>query len=1218
MAANAMHAILKAQLREATSGNGAEARLDIGELFALVSAFYSELDSADTSIHAALTDATASLSVNGQCFDPGVSITQEQRQLFTGTTSTSGIRERFRDLGFNDLRTVLDSIGDMIITVDATGDIQFANRAAVRFFDAARRSLTGEPLTELLPLPAAASLEGALAPYLTTEANAGHSHGEVLVGKHPNGGPMALSLTASPLSDLAAGSFVLCLHDMAQRAEAEAVLRENEERYRALVEHAPEAILVFDVEANTFIDANDNASTLFNLSRRRLLASGFFGLRNPASAGGPEQQRVEQYLQRALDGEQPVFEWVYRSAAGNELPCEVRLSRLPASDRALVRVSVHNIAPRKKRELIESSEKKLLEMIASGMPLDKVLRAICRVGERVLPGARVAVMLADHAGATLHLESAPGLDDADQRRLLSLSLAEPRLSAGVAIATRKPVIISNLTAHRAWQADLAWAQGLGIEAAWSFPVFAADGQPVGTLDAYLGDRREPSTDELDWLTGVARLAELAIGRERARRALSQSEGQFRSLFENVMEGVYIAATNGHLVAANPAMVRMLGYDNETDLLANATRQTAYFNNADATRFIQELEAHGALQHFESSMVKKDGTRVDVVESARLVEYTDGETYIEGTISDITARKQAEQRMFKEKERAEVTLKSIADGVITTDSAGCIEYLNPVAEALTGWSLRMAEGLAVDDVLTLINEHTRELLDNPIVRCLNEGRSMGKAAPCVLIDRSGGEVSIQHTSAPIRDGAGHVSGAVMVLHDAGPEERLSRQLSYQATHDALTGFINRHEFEHVLERAIHRARANRDESYALLYIDLDQFKVVNDTFGHTAGDELIRQLSQRLEQCVRPNDTLARLGGDEFGVLLVASDAANAMRVAEDIRASIECLRFEWQSAVHAVRASIGVVSIDSETNSVTALLGAADVACFAAKDMGRNQVHLYRDGEAGQRHAEMHWLSRINRALDENRFRLYFQPIVHTDTAGKPDYCKHYELLLRMLDEEGELVLPSAFIAAAERYDRMPALDRWVVAEALKHADQGDPDEPAAYTLSINLSGNSLSDDRFLDFVKDRLQAAPLCAGAVCFEITETAAIANLNRVRHFMAELKKLGCLFSLDDFGSGLCSFAYLKNLPVDFIKIDGAFVRGIAGDSFDQSVVGAIQQVGHAMGVETVAEHVEDCDIRQTLASLGVSLMQGFDIARPVSMAEFSPWQTGATEALTVAEA
>jgi EAL domain-containing protein (putative c-di-GMP-specific phosphodiesterase class I) len=350
--------------------------------------------------------------------------------------------------------------------------------------------------------------------------------------------------------------------------------------------------------------------------------------------------------------------------------------------------------------------------------------------------------------------------------------------------------------------------------------------------------------------------------------------------------------------------------------------------------------------------------------------------------------------------------------------------------------------------------------------------------------------------------------------------------------------------------------------------------------------------------------LARLGGDEFGILLERCSDERAIEVAEDIRGSIEGYRFEWKDSFTTVRCSIGIVMINSENADVASVMSSADVACYSAKDMGRNQIHLYRDSDASLRHEEMKWVSRITNAVEEERFELFFQPIIGIgEKIG--NNRGHYELLLRMRDEKGELVGPNQFIPAAERYNLMSTLDRWVIHEALSELADRNDDGEARYTLAINLSGTSLSEDRFLDFVIDELKKQKLPDGAICFEITETAAISNLSRVVHFMQTLKKLGCKFSLDDFGSGLSSFTYLKNLPVDYLKIDGQFIRNVAEDTVDESMVKAISSVGHAMGIETIAERVESKQVLDKLGALGIEFAQGYYIARPASVQSFEPW-------------
>jgi diguanylate cyclase (GGDEF)-like protein/PAS domain S-box-containing protein len=650
---------------------------------------------------------------------------------------------------------------------------------------------------------------------------------------------------------------------------------------------------------------------------------------------------------------------------------------------------------------------------------------------------------------------------------------------------------------------------------------------------------------------------------------------------------------------------MLGFDSVESLKAVGQTTNLYVNPIDRERVFARLESQGVVKNFEYRLRRKDGTEIVVLENSRAIRDDKGNVIAhEGTITDITDRKRAETRVFEEKERAQVTLQSIGDGVITTDADGNVDYINPVAQDLTGWDMRSARGTPVVKLMTIVNEHTRATCENPVVRCLKEGRVITLPDNSILITKNGDEVPIQDSAAPIRDRIGNIVGSVTVFHDVSKESRLFRQLSYQASHDMLTGLINRREFENHLTVALDAIKDKNVESHALLYVDLDQFKVVNDTFGHTAGDALLRQLSEQIQMSIRSTDVVARLSGDEFGILLERCSKERAIEVAEEIRGSIEGYRFEWQDSFTTVRCSIGVVLVNSENADVASLMSSADVACYSAKDMGRNQVHFYRDSDASLRHEEMKWVSRITNAVEDNRFELFFQPIIG---IGKENGERrgHYELLLRMRDEDGELVSPDQFIPAAERYNLMSTLDRWVIHEALSKLADRSEDGEAKFTLAINLSGTSLSEDRFLDYVISELEAQKLPKGAICFEITETAAISNLSRVVHFMRALKELGCKFSLDDFGSGLSSFTYLKNLPVDYLKIDGHFISNVAEDNVDESMVKAIAEVGSAMGIETIAERVETREVLDKLAALGVEYAQGYYIARPASVESFEPW-------------
>ncbi|MDX1516038.1 MAG: EAL domain-containing protein [Woeseiaceae bacterium] len=1114
------------------------------------------------------------------------------------------------------IESVFDSVTESLMSVDEEGTVLVCNKVCAKNFGLTKDQLIGSRIEHILPGSKDMSVEQFLAPFMSDldDTQLEFVSGEV-DAMRTNGERFTAEISANQIATADGKVFVINLHDVTERRQAEMMLKENEERYRALVENAPEAIIVFDVDDNRFIDANDMACELFNLSRPRLLSVGPEAISPKMQPDGTPSFGVRRgYIARALSGEHPTFEWMHKDSNGREFPCEVRFSRMPVGSRRMIRVSITNISDRKRDETLAYAQNKILEMIASSTPYDRTLRAACRFVERVCDGVGAAVMVFDPETRTLSLEQAPSLAESLKQCLHSVAVAEDSITCGSAVCHRQDRIVADIALESGWGPHLDVIEQNDISAVWSFLVYGDAGRVIGTLDVYARESRAPTTDELDKFSRMARLVGIAIKREQDEERLRSSEARYRGLFENVIEGVYIASRDGDLIAANPALVDMLGYRNVEELKAAGRTTMLYVNPIDRERVFARLEAEGFVRNFEYRLRCKDGREIVVLENARAVYDEHGNIVAhEGTITDITDRKRAETRVFEEKERAQVTLQSIGDGVITTDADGKVDYINPVASNLTGWDLRSARGKPVTDIMTIVNEHTRATVENPVVRCLKEGRVITLAENSILITKSSDEVPIQDSAAPIRDRIGNIIGSVMVFHDTSKESRLFRQLSYQASHDALTGLINRREFENRLGESIDTLKNDPEQTHALLYLDLDQFKVVNDTFGHTAGDELLRQLSEIVQSKIRATDVFARLGGDEFGILLERCSEDKAVEVAESIRSAVEGYRFEWKDSFTTVRVSIGVVIVTSQGDSAASLMSSADVACYSAKDMGRNQVHLYRDSDASQRHEEMKWVSRITSAVEDNRLELFYQPIIGIrDKRGTAR--GHYELLLRMRDESGDLVSPDQFIPAAERYNLMSTLDRWVIHTALSELADRHSEGEARYTLAINLSGTSLSEDRFLEFVIDELERQKLPSGAICFEITETAAISNLARVVHFMQALKKLGCKFSLDDFGSGLSSFTYLKNLPVDYLKIDGQFVSNVVDDSVDESMVKAISEVGHAMGIETIAERVETKQVLEKLGSLGVEFAQGYYIARPTSVASFEPWATEGTAELT----
>lgn len=569
------------------------------------------------------------------------------------------------------------------------------------------------------------------------------------------------------------------------------------------------------------------------------------------------------------------------------------------------------------------------------------------------------------------------------------------------------------------------------------------------------------------------------------------------------------------------------------------------------------------------------------------------------VSAVVIRRTAsvERALAREKERAEVTLHSIGEAVITTDARGCVDHLNEMAERLTGWTNAEAAELAVEEVYQVVDENNPGQILNLTTLCLLEdNRHIPESVQ--LNSRTGRLFTIEQTVSPIREAGGSVIGMVVVFRDVTSERSLAHALAWQASHDALTSLVNRHEFERRLQELVESAQTSRI-SHALIYLDLDQFKLVNDTCGHVAGDELLRQLSALLTAKVRAVDTLARLGGDEFGLLLPGCGLEQAQVIAEKVRQEISEFRFIWETKTFAVGASIGLVEITHETGTVANLLSAADTACYMAKDRGRNRVCVHRaqDAEVRRLHGEAEWVTRITRAFEEDRFQLYYQRIIPMQADRDPEYR---EILLRLIDENGQLVPPMAFIPAAERYGLMPSIDRWVVRTLFIWMKKNQHHLPPGIRYSINLSGQSIGDDAFTRFVEDQFKLSGILPEQTCFEVTETAAISNLAHAMRMMKKLRAMGCSFSLDDFGSGMSSFAYLKNLPVDSIKVDGAFVRDMLTDPIDFAMVEAIIRIGHVMGLKTIAEYVESEAIMHRLAELGVDYVQGFGMHRPEPLA------------------
>ncbi len=746
-------------------------------------------------------------------------------------------------------------------------------------------------------------------------------------------------------------------------------------------------------------------------------------------------------------------------------------------------------------------------------------------------------------------------------------------------------------------ADATLWSDLGIGSVLLIGYFI-DGHPAGLLGVASAHARDNWDVQLHLMMKLMGCS-LATGLERIaiQTQLHDLEERNELALFCANDGVWDFDTINNRVYLSPRWKTMLGYDESQSDQAPDWRTLVHADDMSRVQAAIRDHVAGKTPIFESLhrmrhangewrwVISRAKARVD--DKGRLLRLV-------GVELDITERKLYEEALFREKESAQITLQSIGDGVITTDEKGVIDYVNPVAESLTGWRLEDGQGRAIEEIFRAFHEETCEPLENPLAVAIRRTRSIKSVRPMLLIRRDGNEIYVESTASPIRDGSGAVAGGVLVFHDVSEARELNRRLSYHASHDVLTGLVNRREFENRMERALKSTKA-RETSYALCCLDLDQFKIINDTCGHSAGDALLGQVGAMLKSKVRWRDTLARLGGDEFGVLLESCTLDEAMRTAEVLREAVSNFKFTWEERSFRLGASIGVVPISADNDDVASVLSAADSACQAAKEAGRNRVHSFAENDLDlmRRRREMQWAARINTALEEDRFELFRQTILplHGDDTGA-----HYELLLRMRDETGKIVPPDNFMAAAERYGITPNIDRWVIENAFRWLVSEADEREKLSMCSINLSGQSFGDDKFLPFVIDQFQRSGLDATKICFEITETAAIASFSQANRFIHSLKELGCKFALDDFGTGLSSFGYLKHFPVDFLKIDGSFVKEILHDPIDREMVRSINEIGHLTGKKTIAEFAENVEIIDMLRSLGVDYAQGYGVSQP----------------------
>ncbi|MBT8111153.1 MAG: EAL domain-containing protein [Gammaproteobacteria bacterium] len=626
-----------------------------------------------------------------------------------------------------------------------------------------------------------------------------------------------------------------------------------------------------------------------------------------------------------------------------------------------------------------------------------------------------------------------------------------------------------------------------------------------------------------------------------------------------------------------------------DLVKPAYR--ALFRKTVATRMAGE----NAPRRIEMQLINGNQTGLWVEAQSSNIEFH-GHRAILTVARDVSHRKSLEVSLSRSKRQAQYTLESISEGVITTDNDGRIDYMNLAAETLTGTNRDDAAGHRVGELFTLVDDADRRPLGDPVERCLAMRRRVNMGRRAVMVSSDGEhEQSVEITASPVRGPSNSISGTVVVFHDVSELRGLTRKMSYQATHDPLTGLINRREFERRLDEAMDTAHSE-ESVHIMYYMDLDRFKAVNDSCGHLAGDNMLREVAALIKDEVRDSDFVGRLGGDEFGALLIGCPIQKARQIATDICNAVAAYRFVWKDKIFNIGISVGLVEISHASGTLQDVMSAADSACYMAKQQGRGQVHVYsaRDEAVARERGDIQWLRQLQTALHEDRFELAVQPIIAM--SGRADSGPSVEVLIRLNDGQSRATNTAEFLRPAERYQMMPQIDRWVINASLAAISSGEIKLPTQRSCAINLSSQTLGDEAFLGFVVDALDRSGVSPATICFEVTEGAILSNVQHAQRFIEVLHGIGCEFSLDDFGSGLGSFSSLKHLPIDYLKIDGTYTRNLRSDLVNQEMVAAMIKLARTMQFRVVAEQVENQDDFDWLRDIGVDFAQGHFIEAP----------------------
>jgi diguanylate cyclase (GGDEF)-like protein/PAS domain S-box-containing protein len=670
-----------------------------------------------------------------------------------------------------------------------------------------------------------------------------------------------------------------------------------------------------------------------------------------------------------------------------------------------------------------------------------------------------------------------------------------------------------------------------------------------------------------------------------------------ALGDRVHEAVLIHARA--IRYANPQFASLLGSQPERLVgrqLAELVRPEYAALVADNLR--RRLAGEPAVERYEAELPAPEGQVLRVEFSSWPIEYLGERALLIVGVEVLPTQTLQALPVAGGGSRSRRALESIPEALITTDAQGRVDYLNPAAARLLGVTGKATGEVSLEELAPVVEESDRKLLAEPVRQALGAGAPLNIGRRAFLIRSGGHERLVELSAAPIRLETGEGIGAVVLLHDVTEVRGLARQMSYQATHDALTGLVNRAEFERRLQESVDVAHRG-DGAHVLCYLDLDRFKGINDTSGHQAGDAMLREVAKILRHAVRDSDTVGRVGGDEFGMLLVGCPLEKARQIADDVCRAVNDFRFVWKDRIFNVGVSIGLVEIAREGGTMEESMAAADSACYVAKRQGGHvAVYSARDEIFARQTGEIHWLQVLQSALRDSRFELYCQPIVAAFAAN--DEGPAMEVLVRLRDDAGAQLAPVEFVRAAERYRLMGLIDRWVVQTTLTGLGRGAIALAPKRSLAINISGQTLADGQFLEFVVECFDSTGANPAQICFEIAESAVIANFEQARRFVGVLHGMGCRFALDDFGIGLGSFANLKNLAVDYLKIDGSFFKNLARDSVNQAMVTAMIRLARTLNFQVIAEQVEDASAMDAARRIGVDYLQGFAVGRPERLA------------------